>query len=81
MTVRIPDIEYPAYKATFRNPITDKTERCSLIYNPILKQLIINPINSTFSPMCYEDITSEDYDAIVAEAKSFGDDVTILMFG
>ena len=81
MTVRIPDIEYPVYKATFRNPITDKTECCSLVYNPILKQLIINPIDSTLSPVYLTNITQEDYDAILAEAQSFGDDVTILMFG
>ena len=81
MTTRIPDLEYPAYKAHFRHPTTNKTQPCSLIYNPVLRQLTINPTDSTLSPVRYDDITHEDYDAILAEARSFGNDVTILMFG
>ncbi len=81
MTTRLPDLTYPSYKARYRHPITGKTLPCSLAYNPALHKLVIHPLDSNLSPIHYTDISPEDYDAIVIELKSFGNDATILMFG
>lgn len=81
MTTRLPDPTYPSYKARYRHPITGKILPCSLAYNPTLQHLTIHPLDSNLSPVHYTDISPEDYDAIVTELKSFGNDATILMFG
>lgn len=81
MTTQLPDLTYPSYKARYRHPITGKTLPCSLFYNPAFKHLTIYPLDSNLSPIHYHDISPEDYDAIVTELKSFGNDATILMFG